>query len=166
MNVKSFIYQFTMLGIAGLLAGCDDGSNEVEMVRSDDGYLVFGSFAGYCQGEACIEIFKIENGRLYEDSRDGYPSSNNLPYAGDFELLSEEKYELVTNMSENFPERLAEEINLVLGMPDAYDQGGIYVELKRNDRIQYWLLDRDISNLPEYLHGWVELVEEKVKLLR
>lgn len=166
MSSKFNVFCLIVLILAGFLAGCDDQSTDLEKLQTADEYLVFGSFAGFCRGEACIEIFKIENGRLYEDGADQYPSSNQLPYEGEFKLLSEEKYESVSDLLDNFPEKLTEEVSLVLGMPDAYDQGGLYIEIKRNEKIQYWILDRDKENVPEYLHSWVDLINEKVNLLR
>lgn len=166
MSSKYNVCCLIVLILASLLTGCDDQSTDLEKLQTVDEYLVFGSFAGFCGGEACIEIFKIENGRLYEDGTDQYPSSDRLPYEGQFKLLSAEKYELVTDLLESFPEKLTEEISLVLGMPDAYDQGGLYIEIKRNEKIQYWVLDRDKDNIPEYLHSWVDLINEKVNLLR
>ena len=166
MRSRFNIYYFLVLSLVGLLVGCDDSSTDLEKAQNAEDYLIFGSFAGFCQGEACIEIFKIENGRLYEDGSDNYPSYDRLPYRGEFKLLPEEKYELVKDLTDNFPGRLTDEISLVLGMPDAYDQGGIYVEIKRDDTIQYWVLDRDKENVPEYLHNWIDLINEKVNLLR
>ena len=166
MSSKFVIYQFVTLIFMGFLMGCENDSSDLEKMQTEDDYLIFGTYSGFCFGEACVEIFKIENEQLYEDVSDQYPFSDNLPLSGNFKLLPEEKYKLVADIANNFPEKLMEEINLVLGMPDAYDQGGIYVELRRNDKIQYWVLDRDRTNLSEYLHSWVDLINEKVELLQ
>ena len=106
----------------------------------------------------------MENNRLYEDRIDQYPASGKLPYQGKFELLPGEKYKLVTDIKESFPKGLIDETELVHSMPNVYDQGGIYVEIKRNDKMQYWVLDRDTANLPDYPHEWVDLKSESVTL--
>ncbi len=166
MNSRFVILQFLSLCLFSILCGCGDKVDEMEVAQDGDDYFVFGRFAGFCGGESCIEIFKIENNQLFEDTVDEYPSSNKLPYPGQYKLLSNEKYKLVQDLPDAFPEKLMEEINLVLGMPDAYDQGGIYIELKRGDKVMFWVLDGDKHNLPEYVHSWADLVIEKVGLLQ
>jgi hypothetical protein len=37
-------------------------------------YLIFGHFYGECSGERCIEIFKLEKDKLFEDKADQYPN--------------------------------------------------------------------------------------------
>ena len=37
-------------------------------------YFVFGDFYGLCEGEQCIDYFKIEEGTIYEDTEDNYPN--------------------------------------------------------------------------------------------
>jgi len=37
-------------------------------------YLVFGRFYGECAGEKCVEIYKLDQDQLQEDTKDIYPS--------------------------------------------------------------------------------------------
>ena len=92
-----------VLGCIGslLLTGCAKDS----IGLSTDDYLIFGHFYGECGGEQCIEIFKLENGRLYEDTKDIYPNGNGV-YEGDFKELSIDKYELVKGILADFPNDL------------------------------------------------------------
>ena len=60
--------------------GCDK-----EKLKSSD-YLIFGSFYGMCQGEQCVETFKLTKDFLYEDRKDEYPDRTNF-FDGDFEKL-------------------------------------------------------------------------------
>ena len=48
-------------------------------------YLTFGHFYGFCQGESCVEIFRIDAEDIYEDSLDNYPG--NTLYDGSYQVL-------------------------------------------------------------------------------
>jgi len=45
--------------------------------------LTFGRYYGKCLGNSCIEIFKLNDDKLWEDVIDGYPSSDSF-YEGRF----------------------------------------------------------------------------------
>ena len=127
-------------------------------------YLVFGHFYGECMGESCVEIFKLEENRLYEDTKDHYPSSTDF-YTGDYEPLSDEQYKLVRDLNQYFPNQLIEEERRVIGEPDAGDWGGLYIEYSYGGKRQFWLVDQKKSNLPEYLHLFRDKVNEKIALI-
>lgn len=61
---------FTCLTILLLTSGCIDN-----LGPSKSGYIIFGHFYGECLGEKGIEIFTLEDDKLFEDSNDRYPSS-------------------------------------------------------------------------------------------
>ncbi len=145
-----------------MVFACDKDEEPLEAGLEKNEFLIFGEYAGFCVGESCVEIFKIENGKLYEDFKDLYPSAQETGYLGEYSLLSNAKYELAIDLIHQFPGELKENVNLVIGMPDAYDQGGIYVEIMEGDKTYYWLIDRDTRNIPEYLHDWVNLVQERI----
>lgn len=167
MNLRFLIHRVVIIGIISLvIISCDKSADQLESDKKTEAFLVFGQYAGFCAGEGCIEIFKIENGKLYEDINDLYPSAEDPPYPGNYQLLADEKYELVKELANQFPDQLRDEVDLVLGMADTYDQGGLYFEIKDGDKTHYWVLDRDKNNLPTYLHSWVDLVIEKIGLLQ
>ena len=130
-------------------------------------YMVFGHFYGYCGGEGCIEIFKLDSEHLFEDSTDVYPSGQQ-PYNGVFTQLPDEKYQEVKDLLDAFPNELYAEPETIIGMPDAGDWGGIYVEMKfKNDpgRSGFWLLDQHDGNMPQVYNEFVDRVNEKIALI-
>ncbi len=126
-------------------------------------YFMFGSFYGMCFGEDCIEIFKLENAKLYEDTLDKYP--NTEFYAGEYVQLSQEKYDIAMSIINDFPMELLEEPHMVIGQPDAGDWGGLYIEYKIDGIHKMWLLDRMLINVPVQYHDFINKVKEKVELL-
>jgi hypothetical protein len=155
-----------LLTAAVSFPGCEDecdcaGTGNFE-------YMIFGHFYGECAGEGCVEIFKIENGKLYEDSTDVYPNGTTA-YQGQFYALPDAKYQLVKDLVDDFPNELYDETEHVIGMPDAGDWGGIYVEIKHANapaQSGFWLLDQMESNMPEAYNIFVDQINEKIHLIQ
>jgi len=136
--------------------------NKDNSARED--YLIFGHFYGECYGEQCIEIFKLEDNRLLEDSKDKYPNNSGF-YKGDYHELSNKKFELVKDLINYFPDSLLKVNETYIGQPDAGDWGGLYIEYNRNGVRHYWLLDQLESNVPDNLHEFIDEVNAKIKLI-
>ncbi len=128
---------------------------------SDTDYLVFGHFYGECIGEQCIEIFKLTDEALFEDTQDKYPSSQSA-YEGTFEALPEATFNEVSDLINQVPEALLNEPNGVIGMPDAGDWGGYYIEVQRDGVVQFWLIDTMEDNIPAFLHDFNEQVRTAI----
>src|SRR5687767_5398756 len=79
---------------------------------ADPDYLVFGHFYGECQGESCVEIFKLDPKSLFEDTKDAYPASSR-PYAGSYVLKSDLQYQQVRDLRNHIPAKLLKEENTV-----------------------------------------------------
>jgi hypothetical protein len=123
--------------------------------------FIFGTYYGECMGEGCIETFKLENETLFEDQKDSYAGP--FPYPGEWEALSKDKYELAKDLPAAFPSALFEESETTIGMPDAGDWGGIYLEVKTAEGERfYWNIDTVADNLPQYLRDFAAEVQEVV----
>ncbi len=146
-----------LLGTLLMTSSCDCD-------ESDEDYLLFGHFFGECFGEGCVEIFKLDNESLSEDSNDHYPNLNGL-YDGDFTQLTKEKYDLVKDIMEALPQELIDSESQVYGQPDAGDWGGVYVEYKKGDKVTNWLLDMSQDNNPDFVNPFVDVVVEKILLI-
>lgn len=127
-------------------------------------YIVFGHYFGFCQGEQCIEIFKLTSTNLYEDSNDQYPNIAH-PYAGNYHLLTKTQFEKVKALGTKIPSQLLATTSTVIGAPDVTDGGGIYFEISTQGKSQFWLIDKMENNIPEYLRPFVEEVEADVQLI-
>lgn len=147
-----------------LFSACKkDGTDPI--VLSDGDYLMFGHFYGMCGGEACVEIFRLEDNRLLEDTKDLYPNNTNA-YVGDYVALSASQFTAVQDLTSYFPNDLWAVSNRVIGQPDAGDWGGIYVEYSLNGLRQWWLIDKLRDNVPAVYHPFLDKIEEKITLLQ
>ncbi|MVM36282.1 hypothetical protein GO755_40115 [Spirosoma sp. HMF4905] len=145
-----------------LLSACQ---NDLPIELADSDYLIFGHFYGECGGEACIEIFKLEQSRLLEDKNDQYPSASGF-YKGDYVALTQTQFASVCDLIDSFPEALRKETKRVIGQPDAGDWGGLYIELTYKGSRQFWLIDQAKRNVPTEYHSFIDKVNEKIKLLQ
>ena len=123
------IFGLWSAGLLLLFISCDKVDQSAQPMAGELSYFIFGHFYGECGGEGCVEIYKLEKGTLFEDTTDIYPTWM-TPYDGTYISLPDEKFELVKDIVEHFPEELYAETENVLGQPDAGDWGGIYVEIK------------------------------------
>lgn len=160
-----------LLSIVGLIiignTGCKD--ENCGDLTGDMEYFIFGHFYGECGGEGCVETYKVENEALFEDDLDHYPNIT-TPIDAHWNKLSNEKYELVKDLSAAIPMSLFDETNHVLGIPDGGDWGGIYVEVKYSGNLASksgsWLLDKNESNMAQVYNDFVDKIEEKIALIQ
>jgi len=153
----------TLVLLASVLLSSSCKKDDKKEIAEKD-YLIFGHFYGECMGEECIEIFHLTDEQLSEDQKDLYPDQTSF-YNGDFTALSSEKFDLVKDLIDLFPEKLLLETDKVLGHPDAGDWGGLYIEYNFDGKQQFWLLDQKKSNIDEYLWDFVDAVNEKIFLI-
>lgn len=123
--------------------------------------LVFGYYFGECYGD-CAIIYKIENGKLYIDNVD-FPFvpivDENGYYLRDLENISFEKeplphehFEIAQELLESFPKELSILEEQQFGIPDAYDQGGIFLATETLQGKKVWKIDpEDNFQKPEYV---------------
>ncbi len=158
--MKTIKFLFAIALTTGLLFSCN--KNDDESFGSESDYLIFGHFFGECQGEECVEIFKLEDGKLYEDSNDNYPGSTDFNEV-DFSELSNELFLEVDGLEDVFPAGLLNETDVVLGQPDAGDWGGLYIEWSENGVKDFWLLDLHKDNVSQDYHAFIDAVTEKIQ---
>ena len=142
--------------------GCTE---DEPLIGQEYDYVIFGHFYGFCVGEECVEIFKLENETLFEDSLDNYPS-NEVPYQGDYVELTEDLYNLVSDIPMLIPGELLNITKSRIGCPDCTDGGGIFIQIKIGDEVRYWLIDQFLSNVPEELHNFINTINNRISLLQ
>ncbi|MBK8954314.1 MAG: hypothetical protein IPM34_02000 [Saprospiraceae bacterium] len=128
-------------------------------------YFIFGHFYGECEGEGCIEIYRVDNKNLYEDIKDEYPSSNQY-YEGIYIQLSDQNFLETKDLINSFPQDLLNELKNVVGQPDAGDWGGLYFEYNFNGIRKFWLIDQMKRNIPSKYHDFVDKINEKIKNMK
>jgi hypothetical protein len=135
-------------------------SSDDDKLIGDLDYLIFGHFYGECFGETCIETFKLENEKLFEDSNDNYASG---PY--NFEVLENDKFELVKDLIDSLPSELLSNSETTIGCPDCADGGGIFIEFSINGIVKNYTIDQSKNDIPSYLHDFTDKVNEKIDLI-
>ncbi len=134
---------------------------------SDDGielnetnFLVFGHFYGECGGEGCIETFKLTGTSLFEDTNDNYVGID-----FNFIKLTNDKFEAVKDLVDFFPNELLTSSETTFGCPDCADGGGLFIQYSKNGVIRNWTIDQSKSNVPNFLHNFMDKVNEKIQLI-
>jgi len=164
MNVKKSIMK-TLCLLSFFFSSCKKEPIKNSNPNFESGYLVFGHFYGLCGGEKCIEIYRLENNQLFEDTADKYPITGTL-YNGNFVLLSQQKYNLSKDLINYFPPELLAETKNTIGQPDEADGGGIYIEIKVNGVKKFYIIDQVKNNVPAIYHGFIEKINEKIELIQ
>ncbi|MBK9256336.1 MAG: hypothetical protein IPM42_12685 [Saprospiraceae bacterium] len=159
MKTKISIF-ITTIAILFVSFGC----KKDEAFQEED-VLVFGEFRGFCMGESCIEIFRLEPDKLFEDLNDTYPNGQDF-YVGNWQLLSNDLFANVKDVIDFFPAELLEESRKVIGTPDSFDQGGYYIEYKSGDFHNFWIIDQDRKAVPTEYHEFLDKITAKVSQLQ
>lgn len=128
-------------------------------------YFMFGRYYGECLGSECVQIFLLQDGKLYEDTIDQYPGVGTLPYSGEYVLLSDTLYDSVADLPAFVPEELYTDTVNVFGCPDCHDQGGFLIQLQQDDTVKFFVIDTDTSAIPSYLYDIIEMLQEKISAL-
>ncbi len=144
-------------GIGVFISCNNDDENSVINQRN---FLIFGHFYGQCVGEGCVETFKLTDNGLFEDTIDDY-SGDELK----FEELDMEKFEQVKNLVDFFPNQLLKDNNNVFGCPDCADGGGLFIKYAKDGEVRSWSIDQNKSNVPTYMHNFIDKVNEKIGMI-
>ncbi len=149
-----------ILSIIGVVVSCKkEVDNNIE--TNDQNFLIFGHFYGFCQGEHCVKNYKITDKKLYKVNFATRPGETT-----EFIELENEKFELVKDLVDFFPDQLRNENDLIIGCPDCTDGGGLRIQIFENDINKMWVIDQFKVNVPTYLHDFMDKVNDKIHLLR
>ena len=136
---------------------CTD--NTEEEINTFD-YLTFGHFYGFCGGDDCVKTYQLTNENLYKDTVKDYSGE-----VLNFIELSHEKFELTKDLIDTFPIELLENDTTFIGCPDCTDGGGLFIQYSKNDIVKSWRIDLFKENTPDYLHDFIDKVQEKIALI-
>ena len=156
-----FICRIILIVVITGLFACENSTNSD---KTENTSLIFGDFYGYCIGEQCVDIYKLENRNLWEDTTDINPLVK--PNAGrKFKKLPHELYQETKDLIELLPKRLINESAHIFGNPDSRDQGGLYIKYTDKETENYWIIDQDRGNIPEWLHDFHRSVNDKIMII-
>ncbi len=131
-----------------MIFSCTSEDGRLDPITPDEDSFVFGVSYGECLGD-CAHLFMIQNKAVYRDRNERYfneeLSFNAIP-------LGTDAYDDASLVLSELPiEKLKEEPEERIGMPDAYDQGTIHVLKTIDGTWKEYFIDTDDKNLPEYL---------------
>jgi hypothetical protein len=152
-NLKPLV----LLLLIGAFASCN---NDDDIASNESDYLIFGHFYGMCVGESCVETFMLTDTSLLEDTKDDYTGKE-----FNFKKLSKSKFERVKDLPDFIPNQLLNEKDSIFGCPDCADAGGLFVRYSDNGNVKSWRIDQVKANVPEYLHSFMDKVNEKIALV-
>lgn len=156
--MQKLISLFALIFFSILVTSCNENDYEINLVQND--YLIFGHFYGQCIGDGCVQTFKLTNEKLYEDLNHNYSGA---PF--NFVELENEIFNTVISLMDAFPSQLISETEEFLGCPDCADQGGLYIEYKKEGVIKKWKIDQSKSQVPNYLHDFIDTINEKIGII-
>ena len=158
------MYKRLLLPFAILVLSISCDRKDEDSVKPSPDYIFFGHFYGFCIGEECIEIYKLTNDGLYEDTSDSYPRWDRYD-EGKWVKLDQDIYEKVKSLADHIPQKLLSEDETVFGSPDAADGGGIYFAVVENGELKHWLIDQMENNIPAYLRPFKDQINSSISMI-
>lgn len=132
---------------------------------SDSDYLEFGIAYGFCPSN-CSYLYRLTNKAVFPDNIEHLDRNQTVTYSNT--PLNDAKLATATEICKAFPTALLSEDKEIIGCPDCYDQGTVYVAIKRNGKLQKWFIDpsKQEPNVPDYLKTYVQKIKDAVEVLR
>lgn len=158
------MYKRLLLPFAILVLSISCNRKDEDSVKPSPDYIVFGHFYGFCIGEECIEIYKLTNDGLYEDTSDSYPRWDRYD-EGKWVKLDQGIFEEVKSLVDHIPQQLLSSDGAVFGSPDAADGGGIYFAIVENGETKQWLIDQMEQNIPVYLRPFKDQINSSISMI-
>lgn len=153
--MRRIVLSLFTIGI--LLTCCKDDD---KLIINEQNYLIFGHYYGMCMGEGCIVYYKLTNNALYKDITKNYSGQNMK-----FVKLGNDLFEQVKDLADSFPNELLNQDETFLGCPDCADGGGLLIQYSENGSVRSWKIDKMKENIPNYLHNFIDKVNEKIRLI-
>lgn len=79
--------------------------------------------------------------------------------------LNNDVFEQVKDIVDDFPNQLLSDDTAIFGCPDCADGGGLFIEYAQEGVIKSWRIDQVKSNVPAYLHDFIDKVNEKISII-
>lgn len=141
-----------------LFISCKKVKNEPAIELPE--FFAFGTAYGECGGN-CATFYSLKGGKIYIDDMEHYMCSlsfTNTP-------LADDKYQKAKKLAVTLPAYLINHPDTTFGCPDCHDQGLIYMEYKKNNKLMYWKIDTDIEKQPQEIRKYlVEVVDMLTQL--
>ncbi len=157
--MKKVLYLLPLLIIS--LYACD----ELETQNNDADYVIFGRYAGFCQGD-CFSVFRVNSTNLVEDETSERFTGDNYQFQPG-RILSDTEYGLAQLLLTKIPEELLLTSKAAFGCPDCADQGGFYLSFSIGGVVKNIRLDtRQTDDQSEEILHFKEQLSEVLEAIR
>ncbi len=131
--------------------------------RDNIDYVVYGTYAGECMNH-CTLMFKLEKHKLLVDTTDSFfdnsQQTERVIFKGD--TLPHDDFLKAQKVMNELPRILLNSVSKDFGHPDQHDQGGIYVQFKRNNELKTFYIDTEMDKIPSELRDYAKLIMSEV----
>lgn len=136
-----------------LFTACRKDQLEAPCGPDYDSFL-FGITYKNCDSN-CARLFSIAHDQLFA------AAPNNGKQGAIFQPnpLSNDKYLVAKQLTDNLPDYLLEHPNSTLGCPDCTGHGAFLIEIYTDDEKTYWNIDTNISNLPVEIRAYISQLQ-------
>ena len=133
------------------------GCSFVDKTPSNIEYIVYGVYCGECTAH-CATMFKIDNSHLLIDTTDSYFRNRlqpgNVIFKGD--TLNKEQFNKAKILITTIPKLLLSSGDRKFGIPDEYDQCGIFIQFKVDNELKTFHIDTNLKEVPEEIRGYAQ----------
>lgn len=125
-------------------------------------YFVFGQDFPWCNEESCVEMFRMESGKLAESTNPEHPIHDTM-YDGDYSIDKPmTKYmELEEIFSNNIPDALLELPSGLLGTENEFTSY-FYFEYKSGNYHRFWHIEQNFSTVPSEITPFLNTLANAV----
>lgn len=122
-------------------------------------YIVYGIYCGECYGH-CATMFKIDNTHLLIDTTDSYfknqPQGEKVTFTGD--SLNREQFQKAIILKSTIPKLLLDSKDRKFGIPDEYDQCGIFIQFKIANKLKTFHIDTNLKEVPAEIRSYAQSI--------
>jgi hypothetical protein len=171
MKIKILALFIFLLSIASGCKKVEVAATEVPVSNAD--YIIFSN-VGLGWGCKAAKVYKIENQKLYLDESGGFCKVEAKDYVFKGNVLEDTKFKNAESVLKLFPAKLLEDTRETIGCPGCADGGMLYLEIKKDNKIQRWRIDdavfykeMDTNNqpIPSYLSSYAKEVKKVLEIL-
>ena len=156
MLIKSCFVVLMMM----LFVSCED----TQELDPEEDFIIFGQFDGYCYG-GCDAFYRVDDSRLLKSLGERYSKEGFYPF-NTFEELSNDKFNLVNDLSDFIPPSLWDDLSTHIGKPELSDAGVYYFEIQNDSIHRHWAFENgDFDMDPEY-RIFINKIIEKIELIK
>lgn len=144
--MKKFLILFLI--VLPVLSGCK------EEEKPDEEAFIFGQWNLLCEGN-CIQIYKFEGGKLYEDNMRSFREAPIITYRTS--PMDSKYWTIAQDLENSFPKDYMMPRGLqFIGCPNCVEEGGYYLAFERESEIIWWQVGRIPELWPEEIRPFME----------